>query len=216
MRNSTHRWIVYGFYEGGSFLRWAKRNLPHNAMVVDSGANIGQMALYLGTYCPSGKIFAFEPGTCAAEWLESSLNRNPDLPVELIRAGLSDKTQAGKLRYGDAELTHGSQAEISEHEGEPIQMFRLDEFLEQRRVESLDCWKLDVEGHELLALEGANTLLQKKKVKALYIELCGENGMRICRFMEQVNYRPYNLSLNGRLLPFEELPEHGNALFLPV
>lgn len=216
MRNSTHRWIVYGLYEGGSFLRWARRNLPQNATVVDSGANIGQMALYLGTYFPGGKILAFEPGIRAAEWLASCLSRNPGLPVELIRAGLSDQTRSGRLRYGDAELTHGSQAEISDHEGAPIELVRLDEFLAQRRVMSLDCWKLDVEGHEIAALQGANTLFKERKIKALYIELCGENGTRICRFMEAVGYRAYNLSRNGGLLPLEKSPEHGNALFLPA
>jgi hypothetical protein len=40
LANPTHRWIVYGKYEGSAFLNWAKRFLPANAIVVDSGANI--------------------------------------------------------------------------------------------------------------------------------------------------------------------------------
>jgi hypothetical protein len=44
---SSARWIVYGKYEGPPFLDWAKRSLAPDAVVVDSGANIGQMLLYI-------------------------------------------------------------------------------------------------------------------------------------------------------------------------
>ena len=41
LANPTHRWIVYGKYEGASFLNWAKNYLPANGVVIDSGASIG-------------------------------------------------------------------------------------------------------------------------------------------------------------------------------
>ena len=44
---NLHRWIVYGKYEGAPFLNWARQFLPRDGVVVDSGANIGQMLLYL-------------------------------------------------------------------------------------------------------------------------------------------------------------------------
>lgn len=43
LANPTHRWIVYGKYEGSAFLNWAKNYLPTNGIVIDSGASIGQM-----------------------------------------------------------------------------------------------------------------------------------------------------------------------------
>jgi hypothetical protein len=38
---------VYGKYEGAPFLNWAKKFLAPNAIIIDSGANIGQMLMYL-------------------------------------------------------------------------------------------------------------------------------------------------------------------------
>ena len=63
---STHRWIVYGKYEGRPFLDWARQYLPRDGIIVDSGANIGQMLLYLAQCVPAGKVPAFEPGAGAA------------------------------------------------------------------------------------------------------------------------------------------------------
>src|SRR5258708_7113751 len=56
LSNSTHRWIVYGHYEGSAFFNWIRRNLPEDPVIIDSGANIGQMALYFGTYFPKARI----------------------------------------------------------------------------------------------------------------------------------------------------------------
>src|SRR2546425_5540873 len=64
---ATHRWIVYGKYEGRAFLDWARANLPAHGMVVDSGANIGQMLLYLAQWVPHGRLLAIEPGREAAD-----------------------------------------------------------------------------------------------------------------------------------------------------
>jgi hypothetical protein len=76
LANPTHRWIVYGKYEGASFINWAKHNLSPNGVVIDSGASIGQMLMYLAQYTPQGKVLAFEPGKEAADWLQECLLSN--------------------------------------------------------------------------------------------------------------------------------------------
>jgi hypothetical protein len=74
---APNRWIVYGKYEGGGFLNWAKRFLRPTSLVVDSGANIGQMLLYLAQWVPQGRVFAFEPGAFQAGWLRECLEHHP-------------------------------------------------------------------------------------------------------------------------------------------
>ena len=72
LANPTHRWIVYGKYESPPFLNWAYGYLPSDAIIVDSGANIGQMLLYLAQRVPHGKVLAFEPGKIQADWLQGN------------------------------------------------------------------------------------------------------------------------------------------------
>ena len=45
LANVTHRWIVYGYYEGPELWRWLLAQRGAVRTIVDSGANIGQMVL---------------------------------------------------------------------------------------------------------------------------------------------------------------------------
>ncbi len=148
LANVTLRWIVYGKYEGAGFLNWARRFLPRDGVVVDSGANIGQMLLYLAQYVPAGKVLAFEPGAHQADWLEECLQAHPALPVELLRTGLGDVSRAAFLEVRGPADRHGSWNAVSDTGGEPIELVRLDDVLSARGIERLHLWKLDVEGFE--------------------------------------------------------------------
>jgi FkbM family methyltransferase len=214
LRNPTHRWIVYGYYEGAGFLRWAKANLSADSVVVDSGANIGQMALYFGHWVRHGRVFAFEPGGEAATWLAECLSCQSNLPIALQRMGLSDREGTASLANSLTDKTHGSQAAITTGAGEAIRLTRLDRFLAEQGVDEVALWKLDVEGHEIPALLGAGTMLSEHRIKALYVELAGDNGLRICEFLARFGYRPHDLDLAGRVTAGRRATIHGNALFL--
>jgi FkbM family methyltransferase len=216
LRNATHRWIVYGKYEGRGFHRWVKGFLRRDALVVDSGANIGQMTLYLAQLIPKGKLLAFEPGREQASWLTECLLAHDNFPVEVIRVALGATTARLYLRDGAPRFFHGSMSQISEAEGEPINVTRLCDALTDRSIEEVDLWKLDVEGHELPALEGAVSLLHEKRVKALYIEMAGENGRHVREYLRGVGYNCYLINNRGRLISPTCFPPHTNGLFLPA
>lgn len=216
LRNATHRWIVYGKYEGAPFLDWAKSFLPLNGIVVDSGANIGQMLLYLAQWIPNGRVLAVEPGKHQADWLEECLSANPQLPVELFRVGLGATRQSALLNEPGGEDRHGSWNRVSTTEGEPIEMTTLDAFLAERQVTRVDLWKLDVEGYEIPALQGAEKALRDNRVKSIYAELDGENGQLIIRHLAERSYRLHLFNRSGRLRRARQMDrDHTYGLFLP-
>ena len=212
LANATLRWIVYGKYEGAGFLNWARRFLPRDGVVVDSGANIGQMLLYLSQYVPEGKVLAFEPGAHQAECLRA----HPQLPVELLRAGLGDVSRAAFLEARGPADRHGSWNQVSDTGGEPIELVRLDDMLSARGIERLHLWKLDVEGFEIPALRGAGEYLRQRRIDALFVELTGENGLRVRTFLEEQGYACHLFTAGGKLVPTKTPPEHTNGLFLPT
>lgn len=216
LTNLTDRWIVYGKYEGSAFLNWAKGFLPPDGVIVDSGANIGQMLLYLAQWVPRGKVLAFEPGNEQADWLEECLHAHPELPVELLRLGLGSARANLQLREAGPSNVHGGWSQISESEGEPVQVVRLADELAARSVEVVDLWKLDVEGYELPALQGAEAFLLERRFRALYVELAWENGLRIRDYLAQFGYFCHLFDSRGKMFRPSQLPEHTNGLFLPA
>ncbi|MBF0154964.1 MAG: FkbM family methyltransferase [Magnetococcales bacterium] len=217
LRNSPSRWIVYGLYDTG-FIQWARGFVSADSVIVDSGANIGQMAIYLGQMNPKGRLFAFEPGHRQADWLEEQLGKNRHrLPsVEIHRLGLGDKEETLFLQDDGPEDTHGGQSQIRTTGTEPVRLVRLDQFLETQGVDRVDLWKLDVEGHEIPALQGALKLLESQRIRAIFAELHGDNGMEVRQFLKNLGYQPHIFSPWKRGPQPEKIPQfHDNGLFLP-
>lgn len=213
LTNSTHRWLVYGGYEGPGFWRWAERHLPPDAVVVDAGANIGQTVLRLATLVPRGRVFAFEPGRIQADWLAECLAANASLRVDVIRAALDATVRTVALLDDGPANVHGGQSRVAEG-GVAVPALPLDEALAQRGVHHVHLWKLDVEGHEVPALAGARRLLAGGAIDAVYAELHADNGPRIVKYLADVGYVAYAVASAGSLRPLRILPFHGNALFL--
>jgi FkbM family methyltransferase len=202
LSNSTHRWM--------------RRHLPEDPVIIDSGANIGQMTLYFGTYFPKSRIFAFEPGDYQASWLCECLSKNPQLSVKLFRQGLSDSETMLYLQKIGHGCSHGGQNIVTaEPIGDSIQVVSLSQVLNAEKVSAVDLWKLDVEGSELAALAGAKEWLEAKRIHALWVETMGENGQRIANFMAGVGYRACFLNRSGRETKVRD-DRAGNTLFLPA
>lgn len=216
LANPTHRWIVYGDYEGPGFLGWARAHLPRDGVVVDSGANIGQMALYLAQYVPEGRVLAVEPSAAAADWIEECVAASPGLPIEVLRLALGEMEGEARLKMqGPAEI-HGAWNQVSESEGEPVSIARLDDVLSRKGIDRVDLWKLDVEGYEMHALRGAQELLRRRAVGALLVELAFGHGPAIIGYLEGFGYRYGIFDARGALQRPMDLPTHTNALFLPA
>ena len=78
----------------------------------------------------------------------------------------------------------------------------------------MDLWTLDVEGYEVPALQGAEKLLKQKKIKALYVEITGDNSKRVRDYLGQFGYKCYLFKSTGKLYQPVEFPSHTNGLFL--
>jgi FkbM family methyltransferase len=217
LRNATHRWIVYGKYEGAPFLDWARAYLPPDGVVVDSGANIGQMLLYLAQWVPRGCVLAIEPGKHQADWLTECLAANPQLPVELIRLGLGAQRDSAFLNNPGNDDRHGSWNRVSTTSGEKIDMVPLVELLDERGMNHVDLWKLDVEGYEVAALQGAEDFLRDHRIRAIYSELDGDKGRAVVQHLAARGYELHTFSRRGEAKRVRAVSsEHTYGLFLPV
>jgi FkbM family methyltransferase len=124
-------------------------------------------------------IHALEPATDNFARLSRNLELNPGLDVGLHRVAVGDREGEVELisAPGGRDLagTRVVTAEVGEEvAGGPVErapMITLDGFAAGHGIERVDVLKLDVEGHELPALEGASALISDRRVGCVVCEL---------------------------------------------
>ena len=212
LRNMTHRWIVLGDYEGPGFLSWARRWIGEDSTVVDSGANIGQVLLYLAPRIRTGRYIAVEPHPVARKWLKECLGRYPQWRVKVEEFGLGEKAGRASLegQWG-GESAVGSHTELRVGAGE-IEITKMDDYARSQGLKKIDLWKLDMEGGEEAALRGAKEMLSARRIRALVMETGKERFSGMAEMLGPYGYRPQNW--DGRFLGHKEVSSHQNVLFV--
>jgi FkbM family methyltransferase len=212
LADSTHRWIVYGDYEGSAQMDWLRRWLCDGGVVVDSGSNIGQMCQYLAPI-PGVRVLCFEPLPEAHDWIRECLAQYPSWDVSLHPFGLSDSSSLITVQAKGSRTT----ARLDWYQGQElarleIRVEPLDDFARQESLDRIRLWKLDVEGHEIAALKGARALLSAKRIEALLIEVsCYE----VIPFLQGVGYELFSIGPQGGLQPVLDPTTFGNLVALP-
>ena len=202
---------------------------------IDGGGNIGQFTLLAASRVgPSGRVLVYEPNPVIAPRLELSCRLNQYSWVTVRQVALG--SQSGQVSFYVAENSQLSSLFEFPHRLGPYQedrceMVRLDDELAGSDFQAgqLALVKLDLEGGELEALRGMDTLLKADAPPAFMIELntvCRPDGKQgvgqiVERFRSlgyqgliiepQKVYRGYQ---PPRLRPLHELPELlADALF---
>jgi FkbM family methyltransferase len=214
LSNPTHRWIVYGWYEGPSFWRWLRAHRVGIRTIVDSGANIGQTVLTFTALLPSARVFAYEPGASARAWLAEGVAAGGLQNVTIEATGLGPAAGAARLATDGGADLHGSWNKVSATEGEPITLVALDDELARLGLATLDLWKLDMEGYELQALRGAARTLAAGRIRYVYVEAAGEAGRETLALLTSFGYRVYGITASGRLSAWHTSDSYDNALCL--
>jgi len=117
-------------------------------------------------------------------------------------SSLLDRPKSGRRYYNKEGV---SQADIH------IPSVTIDDYCSECGIEQIDILKLDAQGAELMALEGAKRMLSQMAVTLIYTEvqfIALYEGAplfhRICRFLEDLNYSLYGIydlviAANGQL-----------------
>jgi FkbM family methyltransferase len=162
---------------------------------VDAGANVGFMSNLLAhAVGPQGRVLAFEPHPEILETLNRNVSRWRELEaIENVRvraAALS--SAAGKLTLavdpaafagnkGTASIDYFERSGSTLHE---VQATRLDDELKA----PIGVLKLDLEGHELSALEGARSLLADGLVRDIVFEEHLHPPTPVTELLESLGY----------------------------
>lgn len=164
-------------------VQYINKYTKEGMIVLDIGANIGAHTLSLSKIAgKNGVIYAFEPTQYAFDKLQKNIGLNSDLNIKSYRVALSDfKEDDREITYRSSWKTDGSFVDASCK----VNFIKLDDFISENNISSVDLIKIDVDGNEFGVLNGGLKML-KKNHPQLIMELVGVH-------LQNDNTNPYKL-----------------------
>jgi FkbM family methyltransferase len=142
--------IFHEIYNLKDYERFGEVGIQEGDVVVDLGGNMGIFTRYAYQKGAS-KIITFEPDRRYFQILKKNAPSN----VILFNAAIGDKI--GKLtlteseHLGGSNLWHPKDPSVNQYE---VNVYTLNYILEQKLVDRIDFLKVDIEGSEIIALNG--------------------------------------------------------------
>jgi FkbM family methyltransferase len=173
----VERFSGYAQGKGGYFMGIRQEvKLAHQMLksapqlAIDIGGNVGEYTVELRKKNPSLEIHTFEPSSTNIEKLKARFSS--DKNIKLIPCAVSSSTGLATLFSNEPGSGLGSLVKrkldhfnIDFNFKEPIETLRFEEYWEDRLAKrTIDIVKIDIEGHELAALDGFGKALQSTKV----------------------------------------------------
>lgn len=140
-------------------------HLPMGGVFFDIGANIGLISLFISKFRKDASIYAFEPSDVTSTALENTIKKNKISKIQLIKKGVSDKSQDNIDFFIDSKSSGGNsllRSAISHdvNKSESISLVSLDDFVMSEKVIP-SVIKVDVQDAERFVVEGARDLIRK-------------------------------------------------------
>ena len=176
--------------------------------VWDIGANLGIMSTFAASKVgSSGAVYALEADPYYAHQIFSTSRKlsNAYQPINVLCAAIADRT--GVLDFGVSSRGH-ARNRLIDYADDSFQVEARkmvpavtgDELLKAWR--SPDFIKMDVEGAELDALRGCDTVLADCR-PIFYIEVAPENQQSVTQLFRQYDYEIFHLRGDGSETPID-------------
>jgi len=174
-------------------------------VVVDGGAHMGFYTIRAASMVGAeGRVIAVEPDPSNFAILERNVKANGLGNVIAINAALADKVGLGKLSRTKMSTTHYL-TDLESPGSLTVQTLTLDGLLRQMGLGKVDLVKLDVEGAELQALEGAKEILLSIPSAKFVVEPSTRNSaIKVENFLKE--YRESVRGVHTVVLPGGEWP----------
>ncbi|HEX4872498.1 MAG TPA: FkbM family methyltransferase [Nevskiaceae bacterium] len=162
-------------------------------VVYDVGAHVGYYTVMAADRVgPAGQVAAFEPLPLNLKFLRTHLRRNRVRNVEVVPACVG--RAAGQARFDPGPGT--GRGRLAGQGGLAVEVVALDALVASGRLRPPTLIKMDVEGAEAEALEGAREILRRDR-PALLLSVHGEAQHRRCgELLSGLGYRIEEFSRN--------------------
>lgn len=214
---------LYDYHEMNFLLRY----LRSEDYFIDIGANIGIYTLLAASVIQSGEIFSFEALSRNYDRLVENLALNQLNQVIAHRVAISDCEATAFLELGDQDSTASITDQIDPTNAILVPTTTLNtifrDILNDQKLGRLTLGKMDIEGGELKALQGATSLLQKSLPPVWIIEILNGSDQKanhystnVVSFLEAYHYHLYEYDADTNNLTPTSLEQHHGNNFLAI
>jgi FkbM family methyltransferase len=167
--------------------------------VIDIGANIGYYTILFSKWVgDKGKIFSFEPESENFRLLKKNINANKANNVITFQKAVSNQNESKTLFLSEENKGDHQIIDLGENRTQiGIECTKLDSTIAAEH--KIDLIKMDIQGAEMLALEGMNKILENNSKMTILMEFWPYG-------IEKSGYNPKNL--------LEKLEKYGFKIFL--
>jgi len=189
-------------------LRWNKKEgdflhflnmIPDKGIILDIGANIGIMSVWLGRNRPQAKIISFEPMPHNIKALHKVLKHYKLQNVHIVEKALGNSNGEVEMimpvldevkMQGLSHVVHETIADFNSGNTFITPIIKLDDCEQLKAAtENVTAIKLDVENFEFFVLEGAQAIISKYR-PVIYTELWeNENRQKCFQLMKSHGYQ---------------------------
>ena len=187
-------------------------------VIFDVGANGGEIATQYRKMFPDCRLFCFEPQEDCLPSLKSRFPNDPGVSFHLVAVGAvrgkarfhvtASRDSSSLLGSGAVDLPPSWREVLTVEKETEVEVITLDDFTKEQKIERVDILKLDIQGGEHAALEGAAGLLAAARIPVIYLEvsfvpmyarhpLLGEVTKYLARYDYTLHFL-YNCVINGR------------------
>jgi len=196
--------INFYSYESGDS-KIIEESLRSSKVFVDVGANIGWYTLGAAAKYPDLQVYSFEPMPTTFGWLNKNKDLNDLNNVHLFNFGLSNEDDEIDFYYSPEGSGNASARNLT-NKDDTIKItvnVKIMDKMEEFKSIKIDFMKIDVEGAELFALQGAIKLIERDR-PVIFCEI-------LRKWSKQFNYVPDDILIFLRDLGYEcfEIIEDG-------
>jgi FkbM family methyltransferase len=173
-----------GLFFEAEELRFLAERLPHGLRIVDVGANTGNHTLFFAAVMQAEGVVPIEPEPRSVEAIRAGVAANGLANVDLSRLGVAAGAGEGWLRAVPSPTAGLGALHFKPDPSGAVPQRSLDGLIDGR----VDFLKIDVEGMEMAALEGAAGLISRNR-PLLYIEVVDEVVAQFMHWVDRNEYR---------------------------
>lgn len=205
-----------------------KRYLPPSGVFIDVGAGVGYFSAIASDIIGiSGQVHSFEPFPSNAKAIRRMIESNPNANIILNECALGDDDTVHNYyieRFSSstaASMREGVLKEVDETI--EVRTQRLDNYLEQKKINEVSLIKIDVEGYEYNVLKGLAGFFEKTKHKPPIICEIFASAYKgssyllaeFCDYMKSHGYKAYNIFNPRMRIDIRLLHETTDVVFIP-